>query len=112
LMDPDPTLRTSTSTSTSPSTSASSTGADGWREKLRAGTTSWGEMAATLGCAQGITKLHEWCTFITPDPEAARLKKGGFFTQFYTAICPASAVPAASARCSCFYTGLCSTPCY
>ena len=72
----------------------------GWRDKLRSGETTWGEMAASVGAqkaVRAVNGLFDWCSFITPDAEAARLKKGGFYTKFFGAACPAAAVPSASA---------------
>eukprot|EP00729_Bicosta_minor_P006609 gene6609-9679_t len=62
---------------------------------------TWSEMAAAAveakQVATSVGTLFDWCSFITPDPEAARLKKGGFFTKFYGAVCDAASVPSASA---------------
>lgn len=73
----------------------------GWRDQLRSGHSTWSEMAAAAveakQVATSVGTLFDWCSFITPDPEAARLKKGGFFTKFYGAVCDAASVPSASA---------------
>ena len=58
-----------------------------WRDNVHDSAEATAAMMEQYGCRPAFSKLHKWCTFQTPDAEAAKLKKGGFDTSFYLAAC-------------------------
>ena len=58
-----------------------------WRAKIRVNPCMLAELYAKFGAAPALSQMHKVCSFITPDMEHKRLKKGGFQTQFYLFCC-------------------------
>lgn len=54
-----------------------------WRHRVHETSSVFQEMCQSLGVKPAIHSLHYWCSFITPDMEHSRLKKGGFDARFY-----------------------------
>ena len=54
-----------------------------WQEKVQADSNEYEKFINHHNTDPAISKMHYWCSFQTPDGEAARTKKGGFDTTFY-----------------------------
>ena len=58
-----------------------------WRQRVREDPLQFERYLTERGCAPDAAALQDLYCFITPDVEAAQLKKGGFYTQFYLCAC-------------------------
>lgn len=68
-----------------------------WRQRIHGDPKELRTLCEELGVSLAANQLHYWCSFITPDAQHARLKRGGFDTWFYVCCTTADAVHRASA---------------
>ena len=54
-----------------------------WRSRIRESPDRLGELFRIVAAKPGLDTLHPICSFVTPDVEHVRLKKGGFNTAFF-----------------------------
>eukprot|EP01060_Flectonema_neradi_P014951 TRINITY_DN2164_c0_g1_i1.p1 TRINITY_DN2164_c0_g1~~TRINITY_DN2164_c0_g1_i1.p1 ORF type:complete len:327 (+),score=46.72 TRINITY_DN2164_c0_g1_i1:45-1025(+) len=59
------------------------TGSREWQEKVQSNSSEYENFVNYHKTSPAVDKMHYWCSFQTPDVEAARVKKGGFDTTFY-----------------------------
>eukprot|EP01064_Diplonema_japonicum_P032299 TRINITY_DN6023_c0_g1_i1.p1 TRINITY_DN6023_c0_g1~~TRINITY_DN6023_c0_g1_i1.p1 ORF type:complete len:326 (+),score=60.87 TRINITY_DN6023_c0_g1_i1:44-979(+) len=57
-----------------------------WRKRVHGDGAEYKKLLQEYNVRPGVEKLHYWCQFTTPDVEAARVKKGGFETEFYVTV--------------------------
>eukprot|EP00933_Yihiella_yeosuensis_P028453 TRINITY_DN22269_c0_g1_i1.p1 TRINITY_DN22269_c0_g1~~TRINITY_DN22269_c0_g1_i1.p1 ORF type:complete len:402 (-),score=95.35 TRINITY_DN22269_c0_g1_i1:223-1290(-) len=62
-----------------------------WREAVRDAPSELQKLLNAAGAVPDISALKPWCSFVTPDIEHMRLKKGGFDTRFFIWIVPPEA---------------------
>jgi len=67
-----------------------------WRDRVHNHAGLFRDMCHTLGVSPATRSLCYWCSFITPDPEHERLKKGGFDARFYVWCAPSATAGATS----------------
>merc|ERR1739848_941872 len=53
-----------------------------WRGRVRSDAGQLRALCGSCGVRPAVHSLHFWCSFITPDMEHMRLKKGGFDARF------------------------------
>lgn len=68
-----------------------------WRSHVHNDSSHFSHLCTSLGVAPDVGSLHYWCSFITPDVEHARMKKGGFDTRFFVCCASAESVRGAAA---------------
>lgn len=54
-----------------------------WRKRVHADASQLRSLCSACKAKPSARYLHHWCSFITPDFEHSRLKKGGFDARFY-----------------------------
>lgn len=62
-----------------------------WRQRLHKDPLELGTLCAAAQIRPAVADLLPWCSFVTPDVEHERLKKGGFDARFYVWPVPAAA---------------------
>jgi len=59
-----------------------------WRQAVTADASKLPELCRAEGLKPAIRALKPWCSFVTPDFEHQRMKKGGFYTHFFVWVAP------------------------
>lgn len=59
-----------------------------WRRRVHGGPAELRALCNAAGTSPATQSLHYWCSFITPDMEHQRLKKGGFDARFFVWCAP------------------------
>eukprot|EP01062_Namystynia_karyoxenos_P056252 TRINITY_DN47220_c0_g1_i1.p2 TRINITY_DN47220_c0_g1~~TRINITY_DN47220_c0_g1_i1.p2 ORF type:complete len:358 (+),score=114.98 TRINITY_DN47220_c0_g1_i1:83-1075(+) len=57
-----------------------------WRRRVGRKAAELKAFCQKFHCTPCTERLHYWCSFVTPDFEAARVKKGGFDARFYLCV--------------------------
>eukprot|EP01063_Lacrimia_lanifica_P001011 TRINITY_DN1047_c0_g6_i1.p1 TRINITY_DN1047_c0_g6~~TRINITY_DN1047_c0_g6_i1.p1 ORF type:complete len:359 (+),score=130.78 TRINITY_DN1047_c0_g6_i1:78-1079(+) len=60
--------------------------AGAWRAAMQDRAGAYKDLVEKAGTAPAVDRLHFWCSFITPEVEASRMKKGGFETAFFATV--------------------------